>query len=143
MANIELNNLEYLNIQILKSEITNLSQKPLQRGDLFELDYKVKASHYYNLEKKLVRVIIYLEIIVMQKGEKLSAGAKFEIDNYFGYDELEKFARKENERVLIESEFAEVVKGLAYSSARGIIHSKLSGTFLEGTILPVKMSTDI
>ena len=143
MANIEIDKLEYLNIQILKTEINNLLNKPLQRGDDFQLDYKIKATHLYNLEKRLIRVIIDVNIIVIIAKEQINAGAKFEIDNYFKYKDLKDFARTEGDKMLIESEFAETVKALAYSTARGVVHSKLAGTFLEGTILPVKMSTDV
>ena len=144
MANTELD-IEYLDVQILKAEINNLVKAPLQRGDNFQLDHKVKASHLYNLEKQLIRVIIDIDIVVIQDKKEVKAGAKFEIDNYFHYQDLKDFAHVDNSnnKVLIETKFADVVKGLAYSTARGIIYSKLSGTFLEGTILPTKMSTDV
>lgn len=143
MANIEVDKLEYLSVQILKSEINNIKDEPLQKGGLFQLEHKVKASHYYNLEKRMIRIVIEVDIVVVKNDKRLNAGAKFEIDNYFRYEELDKFAHTEKDRILIKSEFVEVVKGLAYSTVRGIIHSKLAGTFLEGTLLPVKMSTEV
>ena|ERR1035437_9352183 len=141
--NIETDRLEYLNVQILKIEIKNILKDPLQRTDSFQLEYKFKATDLYNLKEQLIRVIIDAEIIVMKDGKEMNAGAKFEIDNYFRYADLEKFARVENDKMLVESHFAENIKGLAFSTSRGIILSKLSGTFLEGTILPVEMSTDV
>ncbi|MBK9284041.1 MAG: hypothetical protein IPM51_06935 [Sphingobacteriaceae bacterium] len=143
MANVEVEKLEYLNVQLIKAEINNIKDEPLQKGGAFQLEHKVKASHFYNLDKQMARVIIDVDIIVVKEGKRVNAGAKFEIDNYFLYPELEKFAHKKNDKVLIESQFSEVVKGLAYSTTRGIIHSKLAGTFLEGAILPVKMSTEV
>jgi hypothetical protein len=143
MINIEESKIEYLNIEILKNEINNIKENPLQRNSNFQLEYNVKMAHFYNLEKKLIRVIIDVDIIALNGDDRLSAGAKFEIDNYFHYSDLKKFAHPEKDRVLIELRFVEIVKGLAYSTARGIIHSKLAGTFLENTILPVKMSTDV
>lgn len=141
--NIETDKIEYLNVQILKAEINNSTKTPLQRGDDFKLNFLFKAVDLYNLEKQFIRVIINANIIVMKNEHELNAGAKFEIDNYFSYPDLQKFTSKETEKVLVKSEFAAVVKGLAYSTARGIIYSKLAGTFLEGTILPVKMSTEV
>lgn len=142
MANIELD-IEYLDVQILKAEINNHTKTPLQRGDNFQLEHKVTLKHLYNLEKQLIRVIIDIDIVVMQDGKIVKAGAKFEIDNYFHYKDLKDYAHLENGKVLIETKFADVVKGLAYSTARGIIYSKLSGTFLEGTILPTAMSSEV
>jgi hypothetical protein len=143
MANVEVEKLEYLNMQILKAEINNVKEEPLQKGGAFQLEHKVKANHFYNLEKQLIRIIIDVDIVVIKDGKRINAGAKFEIDNYFHYPDLEKFASIKNDKVLIESQFSEIVKGLAYSTARGIVNAKLAGTFLEGTILPVKMSTDV
>ena len=140
---IETDKIEYLNVQILKAEINNPAKTPLQKGDDFVLSFLFKAIDLYNIDKNLIRVILYADIIVMKDGHELNAGAKFEIDNYFRYLDLKKFTRVENDKVLVESEFADIVKGLTYSTARGIIYSKLAGTFLEGTILPVKMITDI
>ena len=143
MANVEIEKLEYLNVQLLRAEINNIKEEPLQKGNAFQLEHKVKASHFYNLEKQMARVIIETDIIVIKDGKRINAGAKFEIDNYFKYPDLEKFAHKKDDKILIDSQFSEVIKGLAYSTARGIIHSKLAGTFLEGAILPVKMSTEV
>jgi len=84
-----------------------------------------------------------VEIVVLRDNEKLNAGAKFEIDNYFYYPDLGTIAKKDDDKVLVGLQFVEIVKGLAYSTARGIIHSKLNGTFMENTILPVKMSTEV
>ncbi|HEY4874568.1 MAG TPA: hypothetical protein VIH86_03280 [Puia sp.] len=135
--------IEYLDVQILKTEINNLVKKPFQEGDIFELKHSTKVNHLYNLEKQLIRVIIELSILVFVDGKEVKAGAKFEIDNYFHYKSLTDYAHEENGRILIETKFADTVKGLAYSTARGIIYSKLSGTFLEGTLLPTQMSTSI
>jgi hypothetical protein len=143
MANVEVEKIEYLSVQIIKAEINNIKEDPLQKGGSFQLEHRVKVNHFYNLDKHMARVIIEVDIIVVKDEKRLNAGAKFEIDNYFQYKDLDKFAHIKNDKVLIESQFSEVVKGLAYSTARGIIHSKLAGTFLEGAILPVKMSTDV
>ena len=142
MINSELD-IQYLDVQILKAEIRNIVKNPLQRGDPFQLNYKVKAKHLYNLEKQLIRVIIDIDILVIQNENEVKAGAKFEIDNYFHYEDLKKYAHPAEDKILIESEFADILKGLAYSTARGIIYSKVSGTFLEGTILPTQMSTNV
>jgi hypothetical protein len=142
MANNELN-IEYLDVKILKMEISNLAKSPFQKGDIFELKHLVKVNHLYNLEKQLIRVIIELYLLVFIDGKEVNASAKFEIDNYFHYKGLADYAHEENGKVLIESKFADTVKGLAYSTARGIIFSKLSGTFLEGTIIPTQMSTSV
>jgi hypothetical protein len=143
MGNIEEEKLEYINIQIIKSEISNDKGNPLQRGDNFQLDYKVDIKHFYNLDKKLIRIILDVEIVALRDNERLNAGAKFEIDNYFHYPDLDKIAEKDGDKVLIGFYSIGLLKGLAYSTARGIIHSKLAGTFLENTILPVKMSTNV
>lgn len=135
--------IEYLDVQILKAEINNLVKKPIQKGDAFELKHHVKVNHLYNLEKQLIRVIIEATILVHVDQKEVKAGAKFEIDNYFYYKDLKNYAHQESGRVLIETMFADTVKGLAYSTARGIIYSKLAGTFLEGTILPIQMSTNV
>ncbi|MFZ4797320.1 MAG: hypothetical protein ACOYMA_07475 [Bacteroidia bacterium] len=144
MINTELD-IEYLDVQILKAEINNILDSPLQRGDNYQLSHKVTASHLYNLEKQLIRVIVDIEIVVLQNKKKVKAGAKFEIDNYFHYQGLQDYAHidNSNNKLLIETKFSDIVKGLAYSTARGIVYSKLSGTFLEGTILPTKMSTEV
>jgi hypothetical protein len=142
MADTELD-IEYLGIQILKAEINNFAIKAFQKGDIFELRHSARVNHLYNLEKQLIRVIIELSILVFVDDKEVKAGAKFEIDNYFHYKGLSDYAHEENGRVLIESKFADTVKGLAYSTARGIIYLKLSGTFLEGVIIPTQMSTSI
>jgi hypothetical protein len=142
MANTELD-IQYLDVQILKTEINNLVKRPFKKGDIFDLRHSARINHLYNLEKQLIRVIIELSILVFVDEKEVKAGAKFEIDNYFHYEGLTDYAHEENGRVLIESKFADTVKGLAYSTARGIIYSKLSGTFLEGTILPTQMSTNV
>ena len=143
MANIEEDKIEYLNVQILKTEITNDTQNPLTKVDTGQIKYSIKATDLYNIEKQLVRVIMDISIIISKEADQLDAGARFEIDNYFRYPDLKEVAQIEKDRVLIDSKFAEVVKGLAYSTARGITISKLAGTFLEKAILPVKMSTDV
>jgi hypothetical protein len=142
MANNELD-IEYLDVQILKAEINNHAKKPINKGDIFDLKHTVTVNHLYNLDKQLIRVIIDVAILVFIDQKEIKAGAKFEIDNYFHYKDLKDYAHQENGRVLIEAIFADTVKGLAYSTARGIIYSKLSGTFLEGTILPTQMSNNV
>lgn len=140
---LDLNKLNYLSVQILKMEVTNDSNSPLQKGDDFELDYIFNATHLYNKDKELVRVIILIEIKVSKNRAPLNAGAKFQVDNYFHYQGLNLFAKEENNQMLVDAQFADAVKGIAFSNSRGIVFSKLSGTFLEGTLLPIKMSTDI
>lgn len=135
--------IQYLDVQILRAEVNNLVKSPLKKGDKFELKYSSRARHLYNLEKQLIRVAIELSIMVLVDGKEVEAGAKFDIDNYFQYEDLHRHAQEKDGMVLIETKFAETVKGLAYSTARGIIFSKLSGTFLEGTILPTQMSTNV
>jgi len=142
MANTEID-IQYLDVQIIQAEINNLVDNPLKKGDKFDLKYSTKVNHLYNLEKQLIRVVVELSIIVFVNGREVKAGAKFAIDNYFHYESLTDLAHEENGRVRVESKFAETVKGLAYSTARGIIYTKFSGTFLEGTILPTQMSTDV
>jgi hypothetical protein len=142
MAMNELN-IEYVDVQILKAEINNPVNKPILKTDMVELKHHINIQHFYNLEKQLIRVIIEAAISVRADSKDVKAGAKFQIDNYFHYGELQKYAHEEQGKVLIETMFADTVKGLAYSTARGIILSKLSGTFLEGTILPIQMSTDV
>ncbi len=143
IVDIDVEKIEYLNVQIQKSEINNVLREPLKKGDAFELDYIIKAVHFYNLDKQLIKVAIDATIIVIKDGKELNAGARFEIENYFRYADLKKYTRIEDDKVLVESVFAEILKGYAYSTVRGIVFSKLEGTFLEGTILPITMSTDV
>ena len=139
--NIESEKIEYLKVVVQKTEINNVLRNPMTKEDSFDLSYIIKATDFYNLNENLIRVIIDATIIVIKDKKEINAGAKFEIENYFSFEDLKKFAKPEENRVLVEFKIAEIFKELAYSTSRGIIISKLSGTFLEKVILPVLMPT--
>lgn len=92
-----------------------------------------------NLDTNGLRARLFLRLkAVNDKNEDLGLEAEYGVEFHFMVDNLNDFVEKqENEVIKLRGALSATLAGISYSSARGIVWEKLSGTAFSHIVLPV------
>lgn len=92
-----------------------------------------------NLDTNRLRARLFLRLkAVNLKEEDLGLDAEYGIEFHFTVDNLKDFTEpQENGSVKINGALPGTLAGIAYSTARGIVWEKLSGTAFSDIVMPV------
>lgn len=98
-----------------------------------------------NLENNGLRVRLFLRLkAVNEKEEDLGLEAEYGVEFHYVIENLKDFVEKqENEIVKLKGALSATLAGISYSTARGIIWEKLSGTAFSHIVLPVINPSDL
>lgn len=127
-------------IVINNAAIENNTQLSFLEKDKYYFDIKFRFLPGINLSQKKIRIIFTCDIGTFTNSkENIDIKGRFEIAYFFEVENLEKLVDVGNE-IEINSDLLTSLGNIAYSTSRGIIHTRCQGTILQKLILPV-MST--
>lgn len=146
--NCDISQLEMESFEIDRFNVYNDVSNPVTFDEIGEYGYNLEVGIGYNLESKLVRVILDQKIEIFEKkkskpgGIKKSptkkAGGDFSLSFLYTVSNLEEcLVENENNEEFLEQLLSATLIGLSYSTSRGIIKTKSANTILEDAMLPI------
>ncbi len=129
----------FQSIRVLKSGIGRGGNASIELSE--KLRATIQALQSVNIEGNGVQIILIITIEGLNNKEELIAiEAMFEIEFIFTIDNLSSFIIEKDEEkktVKTDANLGMILLGTSCSTARGIIHSRLLGTALDGYVLPL------
>jgi len=101
--------------------------------------YDIKVAHnmMHNLEKEIVKIRLFLEVIAIVNEKPINQGGSYEIDFFFKIEDLKDHYQINNEKPLFSGVLVSTLLAISYSTLRGIMFMLWKDTFLKSVILPV------
>ncbi|MFP4022998.1 MAG: hypothetical protein ACLFVR_00625 [Thiohalospira sp.] len=119
-------------IEILDIELKN-PEKQLPKDPVFH--YNINLLHKINPEKKLVFVIV--EVNVLNEDKQTLLG-RIRVSNVFHVVNFDEFKVDKTDRtVSFPKEIIDVFNSIAISTTRGVMFTSFRGTFLHTALLPL------
>ena len=109
------------------------SQSPLLPNTVYH--FNINVQHKINPEKKLVFVIVSVDVLHEDKKSLLGNIKVSCIFNVANFEELTE--NKNSKSVLFAKETIEVLNSISISTTRGVMFTCFRGTFLHNAVLPV------
>ena len=127
-----------LDAGILAFEVNNQKEEYLFNDNWEGFVFHVESKDEFNMEDKLARIV--LEVSVdgrLGNGEIVNRLGYFKF--YFTYqvDNLDELVIVNNDTFQIDWALGVHLVAISYSTSRGLILAKVSGTCLDGAILPI------
>jgi|JI9StandDraft_2_1071091.scaffolds.fasta_scaffold151766_3 hypothetical protein len=128
-----------IGIKILGGNITSDSNV---QGEIIK-SYQVQfgVSDELNFEEKKFRFLFNVNIDALDEGENLiGVNGQYNVEYIFYIDNLEYYvssADHEKKNIVFHDILPYTLLSIVYSTSRGIVLSRTTGTILEGVILPV------
>lgn len=145
--NCDIDQLDMISFQIDQFNIFNEGEDPLSDEQIGEYGYNLEVGIAYNLESKLVRVVIMqgIEIFEKKKTKKgdvkkrpnKNVGGKFTVTFFYSVGNLEECLVEGGKEEHLEKLLEATLIGLSYSTSRGIIKTKSANTILDEATLPI------
>lgn len=121
-------------IRFVKDEMKTLDEKFSKRPSY---DIIVAHNMMHNLEKQVVKIGLFIELIGEIDSVKIEQGGNYNIDFIFTIDDMKDYYEMIGNSVVFSGSFVSTLLGISYSTARGMLLQKWIGTFLDNVILPV------
>ena len=90
----------------------------------------------YNLDDKLVKSDIKVEVGAMIEGREVGSG-HFELVFIFHVENLNELAKEEGDKLMVNGGLSNSLASITYSTTRGILMTRFQGTVLKNFILPI------
>lgn len=133
--------------RILAFSIGHSQENYFNSDDLISTEFRVHSEESLNRDDRLIRIILRFDVdALVQAADEgkvpeeirglgaFHLGFAFVVDNF---DELVKTPSVSDESYQIDSVLGSHLLAISYSTARGMILVKTTGTVLEGAILPI------
>jgi len=106
-----------------------------QKSETEEFNYKINIEHKINKEKKLVFVIINVNVFHEDKVTNLGS---LKTSSNFEITDIDKFCEfSQPDKIKLPLEIIETLNSISLSTTRGVMFSQFKGTFLHNAVLPV------
>ena len=102
--------------------------------DTNAITFDIGIQHRVNKENKMVLAIIHVDIYSKEKDFKFGS---ITVNYAFEVKDLEHFVSKNKDLFDFPEPFITSINSIAISTTRGILFSKLKGTFLHHSFLPI------
>jgi len=138
-------------INIFKSNMNGTQEfldSPVEAEEI-RVGYSQESG--FNLEKKLVRIRLYIQIEGYRRKKPLGLQGEYGIEFLFIVENLEEYIESQKqpqnknnkELYMVSSILGSTLMGIVYSTARGIILERTHGSYFRGVILPVINPNDL
>ena len=128
------------NIKTIKEDTSLLDEK-LDVKPTY--DIKVAHNMMHNLEKELVKIRLFLDVIAVIDGKPINQGGNYEVDFFFKIEDLNSYYQIHNEKPLFEGVFVTTLLAISFSTLRGMMFTQWKDTYLQSVILPVINAADL
>lgn len=121
-------------VQLIKDEIIILNKKLKSKPE-----YNVSVAHntQHNLEKEIVKIRLFINLVGDLNKKKIPQGGNYEIDFYFKIEDINEQYETVGNSPIFSGVFVSILLGICYSTARGMLLEKWVDTILDGILLPV------
>ncbi len=100
-------------------------------------DFQITHTMMHNLDKEIVKIGIFVNMIGEVKNKPINQGGNYEVDFIFKIDQLQSYYQLVENKPLFEGVFVGTLLGISYSTIRGMLFNSWRNTVLEKVILPV------
>ncbi|MGZ5244089.1 MAG: hypothetical protein ACXWEY_05020 [Bacteroidia bacterium] len=129
--------LSIIEFRILKTELHAPEQFNVTGVESFVIENKLELA--FNLDEKLIKAEYSIEI--KSKSDKENpeeATGNFLLVFIYMVENLNELAKADkNKNIILDSELANTIAAITYSTTRGVLLTRLQGTALQHFILPV------
>lgn len=140
-AKVDISKISLLHVEIVSFSIKNDINTPVRKSDIKKIDFTFNTELRFNVELKETLIKLKVDVIAThEKSSEIEVGGNFVLDFIYKSENFEDYIRVEdekNKKLDLTPAFILTLLGLSYSTARGIIFSRSSGTILEGILLPI------
>ncbi|HWK05941.1 MAG TPA: hypothetical protein VNS58_20010 [Puia sp.] len=113
---------------------------PRDNGDSIHFDLEIVKT--IGLEEKILRLIFTVELKAYEKGKK-EASATYVTEHLFKVENMDALINKSQDDLEVDITLNNTLTGLAYSTVRGLLRQKFTGTLFSNFILPVIRPADL
>lgn len=122
-------------------QINWVKENTIFSPEKFELnpnyDFQVTHTMMHNLDKEIVKIGVFVDMIGEVKNQPINQGGNYEVDFIFKVDQLQSYYQLIENKPLFEGVFVGTLLGISYSTIRGMLFNSWRNTVLEKVILPV------
>lgn len=128
--------LHYFHIRDLTFNYELADNIPLSRDRNESPKFKMEILKTIGIKEKIIRLVFTIELKAYIKTKK-EGSAVYTTEHLFTIENLEDLVNKNEEDIEIDTVLDTTLTGLAYSTVRGKLHEKFSGTLFSNFILPI------
>jgi hypothetical protein len=134
--------IQLLDFKLLKGQVETPEDFDEEKLNGFDLDNTLKLG--FNLGEKLAKVDLKIRITANSTSVSVAAFTLFEMAFIFQTANLDELAMLDDSQALmLHPALGNSLAAIAYSTARGVLLTRLQGTIFQDFILPVVSSTKL
>ena len=126
---IHLNQIKWIKENTLLLD-ENLNENPIY-------DIVVAHNMMHNLDKNIVKIRIFVDIVGTIDSKNIKQGGNYEVDFFYQIEDLNEQFQITDGKPIFNGLFVSKLLGISYSTMRGMLFSTWKNTFLESLIIPV------
>jgi hypothetical protein len=133
--------IQLLDFKLLKGQVETPEDFDEEKLNGFDLDNTLKLG--FNLDEKLAKVDLKIKITA-NSTDVAVASTLFQMAFIFQTTNMDELAKlDENQALMLHPALGNSLAAIAYSTARGVLLTRLQGTVFQDFILPVVSSTKL
>lgn len=133
--------IQILDFKLLKGQVETPEEFDEEKLKGFDLDNSLKLG--FNLDEKMAKVDLKIKITAESTDDTV-ASTLFQMAFIFQIANLDELAKMDEKQVLmLHPALGNSLAAIAYSTARGVLLTRLQGTVFQDFILPVVSSTKL
>ncbi len=126
-----------IDVNIKKAEIDNPEELKSVFSDGYKLIMRFKFQFATESSSRLAKTYFILNLSATNTATNKFITCQFEIVYTFFVDQLPGLLLQKENAVIIDTQLGISMANIAYSTSRGIVFTRCSGTVFDGTILPI------
>lgn len=129
--------LSIIEFKFIKGQVDTPEEFIIDKVDGHQLENTLQLA--FNLEEKLVKADLKVEIKTESKGENLKESTgSFQLVFIYRVENLEELAKPDKNNLLdLHPALGNALSSITYSTSRGILLTRLQGTALQNFVLPI------
>ncbi|WP_298350399.1 hypothetical protein [Runella sp.] len=128
--------LSMIEFKLIKGQIDTPEEFDIEKIEGHQVENSLKLG--FNLEDKLIKADFTADVKTDSKGEnEEEARGIFHLVFIYRVENLEMLATPDNNTLNVEPALLNALSGITYSTARGIMLTRLQGTAFKDFILPI------
>jgi len=132
----DVHKVHYLHIRDLACNYELADSVPLSRDRNESPKFKMEILKTIGVKEKIIRLVFTIELKAYEKAKK-ECSAVYTTEHLFSVENLEDLVIKNEGDIEIDGVLDTTLTGLAYSTVRGKLHEKFSGTLFSHFVLPI------
>lgn len=132
----------YVHIRDLAFNYSVEKDMPLSRERGESIHFNVEIVKTIGPDEKIIRLVFTLELKTYGPDRK-EASAVYVTEHLFQVENLDELIQKGKDDFEVDGILENTLTGIAYSTVRGMLHQKFTGTLFSNFILPIIRPADL